>query len=244
MGIFKSDVRYSGCVHGGKVVPTTPFLNMFARSPIRPLEEHMAKVDACVKELAPFFVNVFEENWSKASRIQQSIMLLENDADNMKRELRLHLPKNLFMPVSRSDVLELLNVQDRLANKAKDIAGIVLGRKMIFPASIATLFRAFLERAIQASEQANKAIHELDELFETGFSGNEIKLVEEMIAILSGIEHDTDDQQIQLRRMIFDLEKNLPPIDVIFLYKIIEWTGDLADHAREIGDRLQILLAR
>jgi predicted phosphate transport protein (TIGR00153 family) len=225
-------------------VPTTPFLNMFARSPIRPLEEHMAKVAACVKELEPFFASVLKKDWSRASVLQQNIAHLEHDADDMKRELRLHLPKSLFMPVSRSDILELLNVQDRLANKAKDIAGIVFGRKMIFPESIATLFMAFLERSIQASEQANKAIHELDELLETGFSGNEIKLVEGMIAILSGIEHDTDDQQIQLRRIMFDLEKSLPPIEVIFLYKIIEWTGDLADRAREIGDRLQILLAR
>jgi predicted phosphate transport protein (TIGR00153 family) len=225
-------------------MPTTPFLNMFARSPIRPLEEHMAKVDACVKALSPFFACVFAEDWDQAAVLQQNISHLEHDADDMKRELRLHLPKSLFMPVSRSDVLELLNVQDRLANKAKDIAGIVYGRKMIFPQSIAALFMEFLARCLQASEQANKAIHELDELLETGFSGNEIKLVEEMIAILSGIEHDTDDQQIQLRRIMFALEQSLPPIDVMFLYKVIEWTGDLADRAREIGDRLQILLAR
>jgi hypothetical protein len=225
-------------------MPTTPFLNMFARSPIRPLEEHMAKVDACVKELNPFFVSVMAQDWSKAGVLQQNIVHLEHDADDMKRELRLHLPKSLFMPVSRSDILELLNVQDRLANKAKDIAGIVFGRKMIFPESIAKLFMEFLKRSIQASEQANRAIHELDELLETGFSGNEVKLAEEMIAVLSEIEHDTDDQQIQLRRILFDLEKTLPPIDVVFLYKVIEWTGDLADRAREIGDRLQILLAR
>lgn len=36
-------------------MPTTPFLNMFGRSPIRPLEEHMAKVHECVRELTPFF---------------------------------------------------------------------------------------------------------------------------------------------------------------------------------------------
>lgn len=225
-------------------MPTTPFLNMFARSPIRPLEEHMSKVDVCVKALAPFFVSVFAQDWEKATTLQQHIAHLENDADKMKSELRLHLPKSLFMPVSRSDVLELLNVQDRLANKAKDIAGIVLGRKMIFPGSIVNLFTEFLNRSLQAAEQANKAIHELDELLETGFSGSEIKIVESMIETLSGIEHETDDQQIKLRRVMFDLEKMLPPIDVIFLYKIIEWTGDLADRAREIGDRLQILLAR
>jgi uncharacterized protein len=225
-------------------MPTTPFLNMFGRSPIGPLEEHMAKVNACVKQLDPFFDAVFKQDWANVAKLQKEIAHLENEADDMKRELRLHLPKGLFMPVSRSDILELLSVQDRLANKAKDIAGIVLGRKMIFPEPIAELFLQFLQRNIDAAQQANTAIHELDELLETSFSGSEIKLVEAMIAKLAGIERDTDKQQIQLRQIIFELENELPPVNVMFIYKIIEWIGDLADRAQDIGDRLQILLAK
>jgi predicted phosphate transport protein (TIGR00153 family) len=225
-------------------MPTTPFLNMFGRSPIGPLEEHMAKVTACVEHLKLFFEAVFAQDWTAVAKFQKEIVKLENEADDMKRELRLHLPKGLFMPVSRSDLLELLSVQDRLANKAKDIAGIVLGRKMILPATITALFSAFLERSIAASQQANTAIHELDELLETSFSGNEIKLVEAMIAKLADIERDTDRMQVELRDIIFVLESELPPVNVIFIYKIIEWTGDLADRAQDIGDRLQILLAR
>lgn len=225
-------------------MPTTPFLNMFGRSPIGPLEEHMSKVHACVKELAPFFEAALKENWIAAESYQQKIARLENEADDMKRDLRIHLPKSLFMPVSRSDLLELLSVQDRLANKAKDVAGIVLGRRMVIPAPIAEDYVTFLHRCIDASHQADTAIHELDELLETGFSGNEIKLVEGMIAKLSQIERDTDERQVRLRHIVFELEEKLPPVNVIFLYKVIEWTGDLADRAQEIGDRLQILLAR
>ena len=225
-------------------MPTTPFLNMFGRSPIRPLEEHMAKVHVCVKELEPFFMAVFAQDWLKVEALQRDIVRLENEADDMKRELRLHLPKSLFMSVSRSDLLELLSVQDRLANKARDIAGVVFGRKMTFPDSITLQFMGFLKRCIDAVRQANIAIHELDELFETSFSGNEVKLVEGMIAKLTQIEHDTDEMQVKLRQIMFDLEDKLPPIHVIFLYKIIEWTGALADGAHEVGDRLQILLAK
>ena len=225
-------------------MPTTPFLNMFGRSPIRPLEEHMAKVHACVKELGPFFTAVLAENWAEVEVRQRQIMQLEHEADELKRDLRVHMPKGLFMPVSRSDLLELLSVQDRLANRAKDIAGIVLGRRMLLPETIAPHFMKLLQRCVETSQQANAAIHELDELLETGFSGTEVKLVESMIAKLSILERDTDERQIRVRQMIFDLEATLSPVNVIFLYKIIEWTGDLADRAREIGDRLQILLAR
>jgi len=225
-------------------MPTTPFLDMFGRSPIRPLEEHMAKVHACVKELKPFFNAVLRQDWVAAEKLQHTISQLEHDADDMKRELRLHLPNSLFTSVSRSDLLDLLNVQDRLANKAKDIAGVVLGRKIVFPEAIRGKFIEFLDRAIDASKQADTAIHELDELLETSFSGNEVRLVDGMVAKLSQIEHDTDGQQIELRRILFELEQTLPPISVMFLYKVIELTGELADQAREVGDRLQILAAR
>lgn len=224
-------------------MPTTPFLDMFGRSPIRPLEEHMDKVYACVKHLGPFFEAVLKQEWNQVTLLQNQIALSENEADALRRDLCVHLPSGLFMPVSRSDLLELLYMQDRLANKAKDIAGMVMGRKMIFPEAITQLFSDFLKLCIEASKQANTAIHELDELLETGFSGNEVKVVERMIGKLSQTERDTDEQQIQLRRIIFDLEDQLPPVDTIFLYKIIEWTGDLADRAQDIGDRLLILLA-
>lgn len=225
-------------------MPTTPFLNMFGRSPIRPLEAHMSKVHACVKELGPFFEAVVAQKWSEVELIQRDIGRLEHEADDLKRDLRLHLPKGLFLPVSRSDLLELLTVQDRLANKAKDVAGVVLGRKIVFPDNMTIPFMEFLQRSIDASLQANKAINELDELLETGFSGCEIKIVDNMIAELSAIERDTDEKQIKLRQSLFDIEATLPPVNVMFLYKIIEWTGELADRAREIGDRLQILLAK
>jgi predicted phosphate transport protein (TIGR00153 family) len=225
-------------------MPTTPFLNMFGRSPIKPLEEHMSKVHMCVQVLEPFFAAVFAENWVEVERLQRDIVRLENEADNIKRELRLHLPNNLFTSVSRSDLLELLNVQDDLANKAKDIAGVVMGRKMIFPESITLLFPDYLRRCIEASKQADTAIHELDELLETGFSGNEVKHVDHMITKLSRIEHETDEMQIKLRQAMFVLEEQLPPVKVMFLYKIIEWTGELADDARAVGDNLQILVAR
>src|SRR5438874_135524 len=142
MGIFEPDAGYRESVSHGQsirhflrpaVMPTTPFLNLFGRSPVRPLEAHMSKVAVCVTALRPFFDAVFANDWLAADASRETIAQLEHEADILKRDLRLHLPKGLFLPVSRSDLLSLLTVQDRLANCAKDIAGIVLGRRMLFP---------------------------------------------------------------------------------------------------------------
>lgn len=195
-------------------------------------------------EPGAFFEAVMVEDWAKVEQVQQEMANLEGEADKLKKSVRLHLPKSLFLPVPRSDLLELLSVQDKVANRAKDIAGLMLGRQMAIPQGLQTLMRAFVQRTVDASAQALKAMNELDELLETGFGGREAALVESMVMELEQIERDTDKMQIEVRRTLFKLEKDLPPVDVMFLYQIIEWIGDVADRAERVGNRLEQLLAR
>ncbi len=223
---------------------SNPLSNLFGKSPIKPMQEHMAVAHKAVDQLKPFFEAVQKSDWEQVTKLQKSIGDLENEADALKKEIRLHLPKSLFLPVPRSDLLELLSMQDSMANRAKDIAGIILGRKMLLPEAIASNMVQFVAATIATSAQALKAINELDELLETGFSGRELQLVEKLIEELDRLEHHTDELQITIRSDLFTIEKELPPVDVIFLYRVIEWTGDVADRAQKVGSRLQMLLAR
>jgi predicted phosphate transport protein (TIGR00153 family) len=217
---------------------------MFGPSPIRPIEQHMRKAHQCAKQLYPFFEAVLKNNWKTAKNIKDKIINLEKEADGIKRDLRLNLPTGLFLPVSRTDLLELLSAQDRIANKAEHIAELIVSRKMIIPEPLAASFMPFLNSCLDASKQACKAINELDELLETGFRGSEVKIVEEMIVTLDEIEQHSDAQLAEIRHRIFELEHGLSPIDIIFLYKLVQWIGELAEHAQTVGARLQILIAR
>lgn len=218
--------------------------SLFGSSPVKPLQTHMASVQACVVELVPFFKAVIQEDWKAARAQQKKIAKLEGEADKLKRKLRMHLPKSLFMPVSRRDLLEVLTMQDKIANKAKDIAGLIIGRKIILPETLHEAFIEYVQRCIDASAQAQTAINELDELIETGFGGKEIKLVESMITTLDSIESDTDKIQVKIRTAVFAKEKDMNPVEVMFLYKVIDWVGDLADLAQRVGSRLELMLAR
>lgn len=218
--------------------------NLFGRSPIRPLQEHMSKVYACVSQLSELIDAVVANDQDKVATVRKDIAALENEADELKWQLRHHLPTGLFMPVDRRDLLEVLTMQDKIANQAKDIAGLVVGRRMTLPASMQDLFKKFGERSIDAVAQAVKVINELDELVETGFRGVEVERVETMIGKLNDIESETDKLQVQLRDILFGLEDDLRPTDVMFTYRLIEGVGKVADLAQRVGSRLQLLLAR
>ncbi|AQZ94628.1 TIGR00153 family protein [Halopseudomonas phragmitis] len=225
-------------------MPNNPFIKLFGRSPIGPMQQHIAKAHECAAQLVPFIEAVFADDWQAAEQVQQRIVQLEHEADKLKKDVRIHLPKSLFLPVPRSDLLELLSVQDKVANRAKDIAGLMLGRNMTIPATLQPAFLVFVQRSVDAAAQALKAMNELDELLETGFAGREVTLVEKLVIELEDIERDTDRMQVKLRAELFKLEKDMPPVDVMFLYQIIEWIGDVADRAERVGNRLELLMAR
>ena len=39
------------------------------------------------------------------------------------------------------------------------------------------------------------------------------------------------------------LENSMKPVDTMFLYKVIELTGEIADMAERVGRRLELLLS-
>ena len=217
--------------------------NIFGSSPVQPLEKHMEVVFRCTKKLRPFFDAVIRKDHERMAEIRGQIEALENEADDLKKEIRLHMPKSLFMPVPREDLLELLLVQDRIANRTRDVSGIIMGRKMEIPEEIAEKFIAFVESNIAAAKQARKSVRELDELFTAGFKGAEVDLLTELIEELDGIETYTDTQQTKIRSALFEIEKSLDPIDAIFLYEVVEITGEIADMAERVGRRLELLLS-
>lgn len=217
---------------------------VFGPSPIKPLEQHMKTAHECARQLLPFFEAVLSNDWNCAAVCKDKIDQLEKKADLIKRDLRLHLPAGLFLPFARHDLLELLHSQDKIANKAQDIAGVIFSRQMQIPRALQPSFLPFLTRCLDASNQARQAINELDELLETGFRGNEVNIVESMVLNLDTIEHETDDLLANIQHQTFLLEATLPAIDIMFLYKILHWIGDLADTAQTIGARLQVLIAR
>ena len=217
--------------------------NIFGSSPVQPLERHIDIAYRCAKKLRPFIAATIAGDHERMLEVRGQIEALEHEADDLKKEIRLNMPKSLFMPVPREDLLELLLVQDKIANRAKDVSGVIMGRKMVIPEQIADLLTEFVDGNIDAAKQARKSVRELDELFTAGFKGAEVDLLNDLIEELDQMETDTDNQQTQVRSALFAIEKTMDPIDAMFLYEVISVTGEIADMAERVGGRLELLLS-
>ena len=221
-----------------------PILSLFGHSPIKPLQNHMHTVLQCVELLVPFFQAVIKEDWEAVEATYNSIAQFEGQADDQKQDIRLHLPKSLFMPINRSDLIQLLSKQDKICNTAKDIAGIMLGRKQVVPKKIATDMTVYVKSAVAVAVEAKVVIDELDELIGSGFGGREIDRINRCITKLEKAEDKNDKRQITLRAKLHEIEADLPPVDAMFMYKTIETIGNLADCAQSAGEQIQVIIAR
>ncbi|MEJ2046220.1 MAG: TIGR00153 family protein [Reinekea sp.] len=223
---------------------SSPLSQLFGRSPVKPMQEHINKAHACAEVLIPFFKVAMDGDYKAAEEFRSEIVRLETEADALKKDIRTHLPNSLFMPVPRTDLLEVLTMQDKVANRAKDISGTMMGREMIVPKEVQPLMLKYLKAAVNTSQRAKDVLAELDELYETGFGSKEIDYVSTLLNKLDDQEHKTDEFEIQMRRAIRDIETQYPPLEMMFIYRVIEQIGDLADIAQRVGSRLQIIIAR
>ena len=222
---------------------SNPFASLFGRSPFKPMQEHMRTVKKCAAQVTKLFEALCEGDQDKVESVKDRIFELENEADDIKNHLRAHLPKSLFMPVDRRDLLEVLDLQDNIADTAQDIAGLLVERKMEVAEGMDQPLLNMVRRCVDACDQANRIIERLDELVETGFRGPESEAVLEMVDQLNKIESDTDQMGLELARSLFFHEDKMNPVSVVFWYDLIRMIGELADYAEKVGNRLRLLLA-
>ena len=210
-------------------------LGIFAKSPFVSLQKHMDIGKQAAIALQNFLTSAGVSDWSKAKQYRQEIIDLEHAADDIKNQIRTHLPKSLFMSVSREDLLDLVYTMDGIPNTAKDISGIMIGRQMEIPNQIAEQFSAFVKAAIKAAKQASAAIEKVDEVRRGGFSSSDADLLQDLVAELELLEHENDDLEAALRNDFFEIEKDFPAVDAMFLYDIFNRIGSLADISQTAG---------
>lgn len=213
-------------------------------SPFNALQQHMQSVLACVQDMPDLIDAIIEQDQSRVGALKEKIFEAENEADKVKNGLRGNLPKSLFLPVDRRDLLAVLTTQDSIADVAQDVAGLFIERPMAVPEPMQPLLRTLTRRSVDVCEHYGRVIDELDELVEMGFRGREAERVEQMLSELNLIEDETDDMGIELTQILHRNEEGVNPVSVILWRQVIEWIGDLADNAEKSGDRLRLLIAR
>ena len=184
-------------------------LNLFGRSPFAPLQSHMQKVADCVYMLPDLFDALEKKEYDKLAKIADKISELEHHADITKNDIRNHLPRSLFLPIDRGNLLDILTLQDRIADTAEDIGVIASIKEIEILDELKGDFKDFLAKNIETFNGVQKIIKEMHELLESSFGGIEAEKVRKMVDDVAYKENQVDLIQRKLLKTILHAENKM-----------------------------------
>lgn len=221
-----------------------PFLGLFGKSPFGQLAQHAEGVRATVELVEPLVQAFLAGDREKTVELYERISKLEHKADNIKNDIRDHLPKSLMMPVDRGDVLTFLKEQDRIADKAEDLGVLLTMRNMSTPQALHEPVLALVEASNNAAQAWFKATRELTALENASFAGPEVDRMMTRIKEISDLEWEADKRQADASRVMFEHEEEIGAVSVMLWMHIFRVLGAIADHSENTADLLRVMLAK
>jgi len=221
-----------------------PVADTLRRSPFEGLYLHADKVRECIATLKQALQSYAEGRYEEFKVLANKVAELEGEADQIKGNTRNHLPRFIFMPVDKADFLMLLREEDSILEYAEDVALWLDLRHTPIPESIKTEFMAHAEKVVETVEVLQKAMENLRDLLETSFSKKEREQTKILIHEIHKKEYEADVIERSLTKKIFALEKQLDPISIFHLVRVVDLIAQIANHAENAGDRIRAMIGK
>ncbi len=217
---------------------------LFGKSPFEPLAKHGEMVEQVIQEVEPLVEALLAQDWAEAQAVADRISREEHEADQLKAEIRDHLPRSLFLPVDRGDLLRLLKEQDAMADAVEDLSVLITMRDTRVPGILQPRVHELVDKVLEASGTWFAISRLLPHLQEAAFTGPEVKKVLDLIQKLGEQEWRSDQLGAQLGRETVRLEEELGAVSLTFIMRIGQKLGDVPNHAETAGDMVRLMLAK
>jgi uncharacterized protein len=219
-------------------------LALLGKSPFGPLSQHAEAVRATVELVTPLLEAFVAGDVERTKELYDQISRLEHKADNLKNDIRAHLPKSLLMPVDRGDVLRFLKEQDRIADRAEDVAVLLTMRQTPTPPGMRDAVMALVAASVAAADEWFRTAAALTTLEEASFAGPEVDRIMKQIQQVSYLEWEADKAQATASKLLFTHEEEIGAVSVVIWMQVFRMLSSIADHAENTADFLRVMLAK
>ena len=221
-----------------------PVANTLRKSPFEGLYMHADKVRECIATLQQALNAYTEGRYEDFKVLANKVAELEGEADQIKGNIRNHLPRFIFMPVDKAYFLMLLREEDAILDYAEDATLWLDLRRTPIPEPIKAEFMAHADKVVECVGVLQKAMQNLRDLLETSFSKKEREQTKVLIYEIHKKEYEADVIERSLTKKIFALEKELDPVSIFHLVKVVDLIAQIANHAENAGDRIRAMIAK
>ena len=215
--------------------------SLFYRSPFKELQKHADKVKECARLFREAAVCHIGQECKEFDLLTERVARLESEADDIKRNIRNHLPKGILMPVDKFEFFDYLREQDKVLDEVEDALFWLSFRPRGIPDEVSADIHHLVEAVIPPIERLSDLVALATEYFKSKSETQRTKM-KGLIRDIRQYERETDLLERELNFKIFGTIKD--PLVVFHLVRLVEIIADIADHAQNASDRMRVMIAR
>jgi hypothetical protein len=219
-----------------------PFFGMLAsKSPLEGLNEHYDKVKEGVNVVQDSMECLVEGRACEDFRVLASKMdKIENEADKIKRKIRNHLPRRLFMPVDKTLFLNYTKSQDNILDDAQVAMHWLAMRRIEVPETHKPEVIGMIEDVAEMAELLEPALNMTIGLINTEHLDREG--TKEKYRAVRSKRHRVFKNKNQLISNIYNSDLDFK--DIYQLIHFVEALDDMSHNMENCADILRSMIAR
>ncbi|NVM21603.1 MAG: TIGR00153 family protein [Desulfobacterales bacterium] len=215
--------------------------SLFLKSPFENLQKHADKVKECAQLFKEAVVCHIGEECKQFDLLTEHVARLESEADEIKRNIRSHLPRGILMPVDKFQFFQYLREQDKVLDEVEDALFWLSFRPKGIPDEVSADIHHLVEAVVPPIERLADLVS-LATLYFRSKSEEPRTKIKSLIRDIRQYEREADHMERELKFKIFSSIKDA--MLVFHLIRLVEHIGNIADHAQNASDRMRAMIAR
>ena len=218
------------------------FFSLFYESPFIKLKKHADKVKECAWMFKRAVQCYVEQDCEEFDQLTEDVAMMESQADELKRNLRNHLPRGIFMPMDKFIFLDCLREQDHVLDDVEEALYWLSFKPMAgIPEELVGDFLHLVDAVIPAIEKLPEMSEQAMAYFKNSTEENRNKL-KSIIRDVYQAEKEADHLEHELKKNAFTLLED--PVEIYHVVRLVEIVGEICDHAQNASDRVRTMIAR
>lgn len=215
---------------------------VFGRSPISLLKKHLEEVRSCTAAVPKLLDCFWGGDRDAIVTIGKLITQHERRADELKQRMRAQLAGQILLPINRALMMQILSLQDDLADLAEDLVVLTSLRQMPEQPQLQQEITELFRVSLLCCEKACESAAELALLVESSFGGPEGRRIAQLGEECAQLEQQADEAKHICLRTLYHRENELNFITFDLWSRIIALAGHMADTADNLAERLSLLV--
>ena len=198
------------------------------------MKEHLEKVKECLDLFETTIALYLDGKEEEANVSSYNVHKKEHEADECRRKILAKLSEGAFLPFFREDYIGIVELVDKIANRAKTVTQTMVIEGPKIPQEMHEDIRALTNKAVITLEPLVK-------LFDVPLLDRSKSLA--LIQEISTREQVADSIEFKILKKLFK-DINISLAEKIIIGNLVTIIAEVADAIENVGDRIQILISK